>query len=32
MDDQRQEQEVIGNDQEVEKSFDELYLVPIYYY
>jgi len=32
MDEQRQEQEVIVNDQEIESSFDEIYLVPIYYY
>lgn len=32
MDEQRQEPEVMGNEQEVEGNFDELYLVPIYYY
>jgi hypothetical protein len=32
MDDLRQDQEVIGNDQDQENSSDELYLVPIYFY
>lgn len=32
MDEQRQEQEAVGNDQEIESSLDDLYLVPIYYY
>lgn len=32
MEDLRQEQEVIGNDQEIENNLDELYLVPVYFY
>lgn len=32
MDNERDEQEITGNDQDVDNITDELYLVPIYFY
>lgn len=32
MDEQKQDQEMLGSDQEIDNNRDELYLVPIYFY